>query len=456
MVRSHMLRLVRYFLIALVLTGDMLLHLGDGHTTQVVWTTHARTSVMSNPDGSGYEITRLDINQPLILLSSPDRSFAWVRVLIWNTLVGYIAGDDIANHPSGSYHPSSALSVAQDRGAHAPLPIQALATTDGAVHMRDNPTIDARIRALVPGHRLIRVSAWATDGNDQAWYRACEQPTGVCGWIFGDLVTFRWQRVSPSPAALLRGISMWATYNLLAVSTPDAIVRTALHNHLTHIYVEVGRSGPLGLYGRVGLLRLLPVAHAHGLRVIAWVYPYLTNLPADVALTVAAARLTTTTGQHPDGVMADVEQNMTESAVRAYGQIVRALLGPSTLMGIATYPPQSAAGAVYPFRTAAASWDVIAPMDYWHLRQRAYSAYQVADYVTTSVRRIMAATGNAHQPIDVIGQAFNIWQDGIHQPTGLETHAAIAAARAAGALGIGFFEWNHASPDEWMALSQGW
>src|SRR5205823_4297573 len=107
---------------------------------------------------------------------------------------------------------------------------------------------------------------------------------------------------------------------------------------------------------------------------------------------------------------------MDEGAVRAYGQVLRGLLGPDELMAIATYPPQWHHGQTYPFATAALSWNVIVPMDYWHVQRRSYSVAEVYRFVQESVQAIRAQT-RADQPVEVLGQMFDPYQDGANSPS---------------------------------------
>ena len=87
-------------------------------------------------------------------------------------------------------------------------------------------------------------------------------------------------------AGPVAGKGMWATYDLLDRASPEAIVETMRANGLTHLYLQVGRSN-LGFYGGPGLDRLLPLAHANGLAVVAWVYPFLKDTTADVNMTMS-------------------------------------------------------------------------------------------------------------------------------------------------------------------------
>ena len=76
----------------------------------------------------------------------------------------------------------------------------------------------------------------------------------------------------------------------------------------------------------------------------------------------------------------------------------------------------------------------------------------IYDYVAASIAGIRAATKNAAIPVEPVGQMFDVYSDGKHSPTRAEVSGAIRAAQEGKAAGISFFEWNHATPDEWDAL----
>jgi len=360
--------------------------------------------------------------------------------------------------------PSALAPQAPYAGARAVLPLVARGVTRVPVYLRALPAFGARRIAVLPRVTPLTVDAWSTDADGAAWYHATTTTISatttaglapapaLSGWVYGDAMTF--DAGAPiSPTALLtplRGKGMWFTYPLLQTTPVTTIVAMARGAGLSHLYVAVGRSNK-GFYGGPGLDALLPAAHRAGIRVIAWVYPFLRDVPADVAMSVSAARYTAPSGDRPDGLLADVENNMNEGAVRAYGQVLRATLGPAALMAIATFPPQWLAGRTYPFATAALSWNAVVPMDYWHLRRRAYTAAEAYDFVRESVTLIRART-RPDMPVEVLGQMFDIYQSGANSPSAAEILACAAAARDTGALGVSFFEWRHATPQEWGAL----
>jgi len=337
----------------------------------------------------------------------------------------------------------------------APRPLHALGSVRRPTNLRVAPGLQAPRLALLHAGAVLALDGWAVgaDGDGAAWYHSAD--AHLPGWIYADNVVLQRPRASGQAATLapLRGVGMWLTYPSLRQTSAAALVATARAAGLAHLYVEVGLSGA-GFYGAPGLAALLPAAHRAGLAVIAWVYPFLRDLPADLALSVAAVRYVAPSGDRPDGLLADVEENMDEGAVHAYGQLLRAALGSRTLLAIATYPPQALPGAAYPFASAALNWDAIVPMDYWHTSARRYSPAEVYQYVRESVAGIRARTRPA-MPVAVIGQMFDAFSDRstAQAPSAAEILACAAAARDSGVLGLSFFEWRHASAEEWRLLA---
>ena len=418
-----------------------------------MWTTAWDVAVRTAPGDAAPALTRMDLDQELrVTGETTDRVGArWLRVRLWTTLDGYARAAALSAAPVvPPYTPTGPPVVPHPAGAHAPMPLRATGSADGPLRLRAGPDPAAPLLRIIPAGMPLRVTAWATDGTGQAWYRiAAPQP----GWGSAGHVALARGTARPD-LATVRGLGMWLTPPVLRTAPPEAIVATALRNGLTHLYVEVARSN-VG-FNDAGILdRLLPVAHRAHIAIIAWVYPFLDDLPRDVAIALAVARYTTPDGERPDGLMADIEQNMGEPYVRAYGQILRAALGPHMLMAASTYAPQTYYGQRYPFRAIAASWDLVVPMDYWDVGPTLRTASSVYRYVQASVVGVRAASGDPQLPVEVLGQTFDLYQNGRHSPAAAEIRAAVAAARDTHATGISFFEWNHATPEEWDALAAG-
>ncbi|HLJ08042.1 MAG TPA: hypothetical protein VKX24_05865, partial [Acidimicrobiia bacterium] len=112
----------------------------------------------------------------------------------------------------------------------------------------------------------------------------------------------------PSPApALPHGKGMWLHYlRQAAGNDPAVLVAQAKAAGLTHVYLRLGSSKD-GFYAQGDLDRLLPPAHAAGLAVVGWDFPYLFDAEADAERAAAEIAYTTPTGQRIDAFSADIE-----------------------------------------------------------------------------------------------------------------------------------------------------
>ncbi len=220
----------------------------------------------------------------------------------------------------------------------------------------------------------------------------------------------------------------------------------AQRDGITHLYVESAIS-PLGFHGRSSVGPLLEAAHQGHIAVIAWVYPYLQDIAADVALTREVAAYRSPQGQAFDGIAADLERNMDAWRIRAYGQLVRTYLGGAYLLVGVTYPPQSL--PTYPFAEIARQFDVVAPMDYWHQTQTgqglnyggmSYGSAYGYRYALDSIEAIQQATGGT-AVVAPIGQAFDDFgrlEMGPHAPSAAEEDGFLLGCRRGGAIGVSF------------------
>jgi hypothetical protein len=255
-------------------------------------------------------------------------------------------------------------------------------------------------------------------------------------------------------AQMVAGKGMWFTYDVLRNTPVHHLVATARANGLSFLAPEVGTSRR-GYWAGGELDALLPAAHAAGLRVIPWVYTWLTDLPADLGLALAAAHHVGPSGDTVDGLGVDLEEGLDEAAVGPYGQLLRASLGSDILLIAITYQPQVASGRRTPFGALAESFNVIAPMSYWHGRNGRHTYQDAYSYVAESAQLVRERSGRPDIPIAVLGQTFDWFsRNGIGpgNPAADEVRGALQAARDAGTLGIGFFNWYSTTPDEWEAI----
>jgi len=227
----------------------------------------------------------------------------------------------------------------------------------------------------------------------------------------------------------------------------DQVVQQAVAAGLHQLWVRVGDSMN-GFYGGDELDSLVPVAHAHGLSVIAWGFPYLWDPVGDAQWTAQILGWRAPDGQQVDGYSADIEEateGVMLSAQRAavYLELVRQAAG-SRLVVATVYPPTDANwDGAYPYQAMAPYVDAFAPMIYWECTDPGTDA-------ATDIARLSTL-----RPVHVIGQAFNFAGDGgrTDSPSAAEITEFLSASRRAGALGASFWVWQEATPEEWAAVS---
>ncbi|HEY3238299.1 MAG TPA: peptidoglycan-binding domain-containing protein, partial [Acidimicrobiia bacterium] len=251
----------------------------------------------------------------------------------------------------------------------------------------------------------------------------------------------------PPPAALLRlplGKGMWL-HHLDQAGSATAVVNKAKAVGLTHLYLRVG-SSKKGFYNQYGLNNLLPVAHAAGIKVVGWDFPYLFDPAADAQRAADEIAYTTPDGHRMDAFSADIETaaegvNLTPDGAHAYGARLRELVGPDYPL-IATVPRPSPKRA-FPFAEATDDFNAIAPMVYWQNRDPATDAAQA-----------MADLAPFGKPVLLIGQAYDGGPEGgpAGPPPRDHLDRFMATALSHGAAGVSFWVWHTATAEHWAAI----
>ncbi|MEY2420547.1 MAG: hypothetical protein QOI95_614 [Acidimicrobiaceae bacterium] len=229
---------------------------------------------------------------------------------------------------------------------------------------------------------------------------------------------------------------------------PVSIVTRAKAVGLTHLFVRTGSSVD-SFTGAAFLDALLPVAHANGLRVFGWDFPYLDDVGVDATRAVDAINYTTPTGDRIDGFSADIETPYEQVALTAesateYGRILRNAVGPNYPL-IATVPrPSPSRQADYPYGAVVLYFDAIAPMVYWINVLPADAAAEAMDFLR-----------GFGKPVFPVGQAYDGSYDGgpAGTPTPDEVAAFINTSSEHGASGVSFWSWQHASDDTWNTIA---
>ena len=249
----------------------------------------------------------------------------------------------------------------------------------------------------------------------------------------------------PSLAAV-RGKGMWLNeWSATEGGSVDRIVARAKAAGLTQIWVRTG-SSKSGFYAASELRALLPRAHAAGLKVVAWDFPYLYDPVAD-ANRAAATLALSVRGHRIDAFSPDIESpsegtQLTRRRLAVYlGIVQRAMRG---LPLVSTVPHANDHWwKVYDYTTQVPYVDAFAVMAYWNCTEPG-----------ADIARSVARLAPLGRPLHVIGQAFDFGPYGgrVGQPTGREVWRFVDVAYRRRLLGASFWVWQHATAEQFRAL----
>jgi hypothetical protein len=249
------------------------------------------------------------------------------------------------------------------------------------------------------------------------------------------------------PLTTVSGKGMWVwQYGHTEGGNMQAVVDKAMAAGLEQIWVRVGDSQN-GFYAADQLSQLVPLAHARGLAVIAWGFPYLYDPVADAQWSLQVLQWHTADGQRIDGFSPDIEMAtegvmLTAQRVQVYLGMIRPARDGRPLVAT-VYPPTDRRLTDYPFAAMAPYVDAYAPMVYWECRDPGAA-------VLEAITRLKSM-----KPVTVIGQAFSFGDVGgrVNMPSASELQRFMGIARQNGAIGASFWVWQQINGDEWNALS---
>lgn len=239
------------------------------------------------------------------------------------------------------------------------------------------------------------------------------------------------------------GKGLWATPFGTRPLDVAGLVARARQTGVGSIWVRTGGTRQ-GFYGDQFLPRLVPAAHAAGIAVVAWDFPFLSDPVAD------SRRAQQALAAGVDAFSPDVETPaegtfLTARRVQLYLSLVRAAAGSRPV--VATVPRPSEYRRSYPYAAFAPYADVFAPMDYW-------SCLEPGAVVQQSVQALRALL-----PVAPVGQGYDMGPEGgrVGTPSRAETLRFLDAARRAGAIGASLWTVEAAGRAQLEALgSYAW
>ena len=225
-----------------------------------------------------------------------------------------------------------------------------------------------------------------------------------------------------------------------------AIVAKAKATGLTHLWVRMGSAWD-GFNVAPFMDRILPAAHAAGIKVIGWDFPKLDPMGPDIERATTMIRYTTPSGDRIDAFSPDIESpaegtRLTPDNAKRYGAALRAAAGEDYTL-IVTVPRPAKERPTHPYPEIVAGYDAIAPMIYWLDRQP-----------DTDVAGALAYLAKFNKPVYPVGQAYDGAPEGGRKgvPPPEELFRFMRFAQNNGAAGVSFWSWQAANEPAWNAV----
>jgi hypothetical protein len=269
--------------------------------------------------------------------------------------------------------------------------------------------------------------------------------------------------------AAASGKAMWLFFTVNPVDPlyykhldPQAMVEQAVRAglHYVELRTAYGAYWEITPEAKPTIDAIIDGLAAHGIGTIGWTVPRDTTFE-DLQASVRTAYYRTAKGTRLMGLAVDLERGdefmggdpQKLDALWRYMQHLREALGPKYLLVSTVEDPylEHLDNAKYPFRQIANFSDVLQPMAYWRMMRRTPTTPdQVKVLLRASYDKLRSLSGR-RLPVSIGGQTSPVGRNGA--PPGEEITASLDAAKAAGAIGECFFDWNGTLPFQWDALA---
>ncbi|MDP1805239.1 MAG: hypothetical protein Q8K72_08750 [Acidimicrobiales bacterium] len=227
-----------------------------------------------------------------------------------------------------------------------------------------------------------------------------------------------------------------------------AIIAKARATGLTHLWVRMGSAWD-GFNVAPFMDKILPAAHAAGIKVIGWDFPKLDPMGPDIERAKAMINYRTPSGHTIDAFSPDIESpaegtRLTPDNARRYGAALREVAGPDYTL-IVTVPRPAKERPTHPYDEIVAGYDAIAPMIYWLDRQP-----------DTDVAGALKFLSKYNVPVYPVGQAYDGSPEGGRKgvPPPDELWRFMRFAEKHGAAGVSFWSWQAANQPAWSAIRE--
>jgi hypothetical protein len=262
----------------------------------------------------------------------------------------------------------------------------------------------------------------------------------------------------PVDTSIYDGVGSWLDiFDHASLAKPHTVVAALDAHGVSTLYLQTSNYSQhedVVDPGAVG--RLVDLAHAAGMRVVAWYLPSFADPVLDRRRALAAIRFRSPAGEGFDSFALDIEASLVHpvalrnARLAALSAVLRANAPAGYPLGAIipspvglTRHPHYWPG--FPYTQLARDFDVFLPMAYFTYSKRMTPAATYA-YVRDVVVAIRQGTGRPDEPIHVIG--------GIANKVGPGTVTSFAHALTdCGVRGASFYAYPETSATEWSSLA---
>jgi hypothetical protein len=262
-----------------------------------------------------------------------------------------------------------------------------------------------------------------------------------------------------SRAQAFAGVGTWVDvydWSPTIASTPSftlADVDEVADAGVQVIYIQTSRPNrPEHLLDVERFKAILARAHARGLRVVSWYLPTHSDLKTDYLRLVFPVWLGV------DGIVWDIEDTTTVADLaRRNDNLVKVATlmrrgYPNTPMAAAVLPPvvtdilNTRYWPQFPWRKLAPSFDAWMPMDYWTNRAAGSEYRDAVRYTSENIRLLREHLGDPNAVVHPVGGIGN-------KVTPEDMAGFVAAAQAAGAIGVSIYDHATSQPFMYEAMA---
>ena len=262
---------------------------------------------------------------------------------------------------------------------------------------------------------------------------------------------------APSPRlssleAPYQGLGTWVDmYNRGPWAHPSRTIGRMVKHGVQTLYLETSSyRSHHAIYRSHSAARLITLAHANGIRVVAWSVPGFKNIRTDYERVMKAITFTTPSGQNFDSYAMDIEATLVPNINRRNKRFaklasnVRNAVGSVELGAIVPDPAHQTYWKPFPYLTVDRLFDVYLPMSYFTVRG-VHGLHKVHNYIVANVRFIKAASRNDSARIHVIGGIAG-------DVSRRETRGMMTAVRNMKGIGASLYDFPITTKKEWRKM----